>query len=86
MCILSPWWSSINHIFESIVIDLLHRMTDIEHIGLEHGTERELAEFHGILTGGKSPKTFAALSLHVFVIDATVRAFESGKETVIASL
>ena len=56
------------------------------HISLDNGTERELAEFHDILTGGDNPHTFAALSRHVFVIDATIRAFESGKETAVDSL
>ena len=55
-------------------------------IDLSDGTRREMNEFSELLHTGKARQTFEELTRPVFVIDATNKAFDSGKLTEIESL
>ncbi len=55
-------------------------------INLSDGIEREMNEFMEMLHTGVRPQTFSQLTKPVFVIDATIKAYESGKTVEIGEL
>lgn len=61
------------------------KFPDLEIVGV-YGTERELKEFDALLKTGKPRQTLEDLTKPVFVIDATIKSYESGKAVEIGAL